>query len=38
MPIENVRVNDGEVARFIVSRRRGRNTLWHGGKIKKSYC
>jgi hypothetical protein len=35
MPIEDVRVNDGEVARFIVSRRRGRNTLWHDGKIEK---
>jgi hypothetical protein len=35
MPIEDVRVNDGEVSRFVVSRRRGRNTFWHGGKIEK---
>jgi hypothetical protein len=28
-------VNDSEIARFIVSGRRGRNTLWHGGKIEK---
>jgi hypothetical protein len=37
MPIENVRVNDGEVSRFIVSRRRGRNAFWHGGEIEKWY-
>lgn len=35
MPIEDVRVNDGKISRFIVSRRRGRNTFWHGGKIER---
>lgn len=37
MTVKDVRMNDSEVARFIVSRRRGGDTLWHGGKIEKWY-
>lgn len=32
--IEDKRVDDGEVSRFVVRRGRGRNTLWHGRKME----
>jgi len=35
--IEDVRVDNGEVSRFVVCGWRGRNTLWHGGKKERRY-
>jgi len=30
--VQDVRVDDGEIARFIICRRGSRDTLWHGGE------